>query len=98
MSTTLAFRTPVGGVSVPAGQSKQLGVVDVSPYERIRVVADERVGSGTGISVRLTITEVNELVAQLDVLHLTPHAQVTQVYEVPGTKLTVFADAAGGTG
>jgi len=96
--TVLAFRTPAGGVSIPAGQSKQLGVVDVSPFERIRVVADERAGSGTGISVRLTITEGNELVAQLDVLHLTPHAQITNVYEVPGTKLTVFADAAPGAG
>src|ERR1700747_716552 len=94
--TVLAFRTPAGGVSIPAGQSKQLGVVDVSLYERIRVVADERVGSGTGISVRLTITEGSELVAQLDVLHLTPHAQITNVYEVPGTTLTVFADAAPG--
>lgn len=98
MPTVLAFRTPPGAVSVPAGQSKQLGVVDVAPYERIRVVADERVGSGTGIAVRLTITEGNELVAFLDVLHLTPHAQVTRVYEVPGTKLTVAADALGGTG
>ena len=96
--TVLAFRTPVGGVSIPAGQSKQLGVVDVSPYERIRVVADERVGSGTGMSIRLTITEGNELVAQLDVLHLTPHAQITNVYEVPCTKLTIFADAAPGSG
>lgn len=98
MSTTLAFRTPPGGVSIPAGQSKQLGAVDIAPYERIRVVADERVGSGTGITIRLTITEGNELVAQLDLLHLTPHAQITRVYDVPGTKLTVFADAAGGTG
>jgi type III secretion protein HrpB1 len=96
--TVLAFRTPAGGVSIPAGQSKQLGVVDVSLFERIRVVADERAGSGTGISIRLTITEGNELVAQLDVLHLTPHAQVTTVYEVPCTKLTIFADAAPGAG
>ena len=96
--TTLAFRTPPGGVSIPAGQSKQLGVVDVSAFEQIRVVADERVGSGSGINVRLTITEGNELVAQLDVLTLTPHSQVTKVYDVPGTKLTVFADATGGTG
>jgi type III secretion protein HrpB1 len=98
MSTNLAFRTPVGGVSIPAGQSKQLGAVDVSPYERIRVVADERVGSGTGLTIRLTITEGNELVAQLDVLHLAPHAEITKVYEAPGTKLTIFADAAGGKG
>jgi type III secretion protein HrpB1 len=98
MGTKLVWRTPAGGVSIPAGQSKQLGMVDVSPYSQIRVVADERVGSPTGISIRLTITEGNELVAQLDILRLAPHAQVTQVYPVPGAKLTVFADAIGGSG
>jgi len=94
----LAFRTPVGGVSIPAGQSKQLGTVDVSPYEQIRVVADERVGSGSGVHIRITITEGNELVAQLDTLVLSPHSQVTRVYDVPGTKLTIFADAVAGAG
>jgi type III secretion protein HrpB1 len=98
MPTSLAFRTPVGGVTVPAGQSINLGAVDVSKFERIRVVADERVGSGTGIHIRMTITEGNELVAQLDVLNLTPHSQVTRVYEVPCTKLTLFADAIAGGG
>ena len=98
MATKLAFRTPVGGVSLPAGQSKELGVVDVSPFSQIRVVADERVGSGTGVNIRLTITLGNELVAQLDVLTLAPHSQVTRVYEVPGTTLSVFMDALGGTG
>ena len=98
MSTQLVFRTPVGAVSIPAGQSKQIGVVDVSPYSRIRVVADERVGSGTGLNIRLTITEGHELVAQLDVLSLTPHSQVSRVYEVPGTTLTIIADAVGGQG
>ena len=98
MTTSLAFRTPVGGISVPAGQSKALGVVDVSKFSQIRVVADERVGSGTGLSIRLTMTEGNELVAQLDVLSLLPHSQVTKVYEVPGTKLSIFADALGGNG
>ena len=57
MPTTLAFRTPVGGVSIPAGQSKQLGIVDVHSFSQIRVVADERAGSPTGITIRLTITE-----------------------------------------
>jgi type III secretion protein HrpB1 len=98
MPTQLAFRTPAGGVSIPAGQSKQLGAVNIAPFSKIRVVADERVGSGTGISIRLTITEGNELVAQLDVLQLVPHAQVTRVYDVPGVKLTIFADAVGGAG
>ena len=98
MPTSLAFRTPVGGVSIAAGKSLQLGTVDVSKFERIRVVADERVGSGTGVNIRLTITEGSELVAQLDVLTLTPRSQVTRVYEVPGTKLTLFADAIAGGG
>jgi type III secretion protein HrpB1 len=98
MGTKLAFRTQPGAVSIPAGQSKQLGVVDVSPFSQIRVVADERTGSGTGVNIRLTITEGNELVAQLDVLNLQPHAQVTKVYDVPGSKLSIFADAIGGNG
>jgi hypothetical protein len=96
MATTLAFRTPVGGVSIPAGHSQELGSVDVHNFSKIRVVADERVGSATGMNIRLTITEGSELVAQLDVLSLAPHAQVTKVYDVPGRKLTVFADAVGG--
>jgi hypothetical protein len=41
---------------------------------------------------------VADEVAQLDILHLSPHSQVTRVYGVPGTKLTIFADATGGTG
>lgn len=96
--SALIFRTPPGGVSIPAGKSKELGVVDVSKYSKIRVVADERVGSGSGVTLRLTITEGNELVGQLDTPHLTPHSQVTRVYDVPGSKLTIFADALAGPG
>ena len=99
MPTKLAFRTPAGGVSIAPGQSKELGTVDVSPFSQIRVVTDERTGSPTAMNIRLTITEGNELVSQLDVLHLAPHSEVNRVYEVPGTKLTIFADSvAGGTG
>ena len=98
MPTSLAFRTPVGGVSIPAGQSKELGSVDVHQFSKIRVVADERVGSATGINIRLTVTEGSELVAQLDTFSLAPHSQVTRVYDVPAKKLTVFADAVGGGG
>lgn len=100
MTNVLAFRTKPGGVSVPAGASRELGVVDVSPYERIRVVAGEQAGPGTGVTIRLTITEGQELVAHLDVLALAPDQQATRVYEVPGTTLTlsVVADAAGGSG
>ena len=98
MPTSLAFRTPVGGVSIPAGQSKELGSVDVHQFSKIRVIADERIGSATGINIRLTVTEGSELVAQLDTFSLAPHSQVTRVYDVPAKKLTVFADAVGGGG
>jgi type III secretion protein HrpB1 len=93
MGTTLAFRTPSGAVDVPVGKTKELGTVNVHPFERIRVVADERGGSAGPVVIRLTITEGDELVAQLDTLTLQPNAELTRVYEVP--KLTVFADALG---
>lgn len=98
MATKLAFRTAPGGVSIPVGTSKDLGTVDVKPFDRIRVVADERVGSAGPVVIRLTITEGNELVAQLDTLTLQPLAQITRVYETPGTTLTVFLDATGASG
>jgi type III secretion protein HrpB1 len=98
LMNTLIFRTAVGSVSTPVGTSKHLGEVDVTKYEKIRVVADERVGSGSGVTIRLTITEGNELVAQLDVLHLAPHAQITKMYEVPGRKLNIYMDALPGAG
>lgn len=97
-ATTLAFRTPPGGVSIPAGTSRRLGTVDVAAFERIRVVAVERAGAGSGARIRLTITEGTELIAPLDVLVLEPMSQVSRVHDVPGTTLTIFADALPGDG
>jgi type III secretion protein HrpB1 len=97
--TALAFRTPPGAVSIPLGQSKELGQVNVKKCKRIRIAADERAGSAGPIRIRVTITEGKELVAQLDTLTLPPHTQLTRVYEMPGRELTLFADAvSGGTG
>jgi type III secretion protein HrpB1 len=93
--TQLAFRTPPGAVSIPVGQSRLLGMVDVRAFGQIRVVADERVGSAGPIVIRLTILEGNELVAQLDTITLAPQSQMTKVYAVPGTRLAIYADAMG---
>jgi len=98
MATKLAFRTAPGAVSIPVGTSKELGTVDVDPFDRIRVVADERVGSAGPVVIQLTITEGNEAVAQLDTLTLQPHGQITRVYETPGTTLTISANATGASG
>ena len=98
VENVLAFRTQVGAVTIPGGQTKLLGVVDVSMYDRIRLVTDERIDSTSNIVLRLTFTEGEELVAQLDTILLTPHSQVTRVYEVPGTQLSIYADSVGTTG
>ena len=68
VENVLAFRTQVGAVTIPGGQTKLLGVVDVSMYDRIRLVTDERIDSTSNIVLRLTFTEGEELVAQLDTL------------------------------
>jgi type III secretion protein HrpB1 len=98
LENVLAFRTQMGAITIPGGQTKLLGVVDVSMYDRIRLVADERIDSTSNIILRLTFTEGEELVAQLDTLLLTPHSQMTRVYEVPGTQLSVSADSVGAAG
>jgi type III secretion protein HrpB1 len=85
----LAFRTKLGAEPISAGETKDLGMVDVSHFEKIRIVADERTGSGCNVIVRLTITEGNELVAFLDEFTLMPHQQTTKVYDVPCAKLMV---------
>lgn len=91
----LAFRTKIGGETVKGGESKTLGTIETAQFDKIRLVADERIGSTCNVFIRLTIMEGNELVAFLDHVLLTPHAQVTRVYDVPGTKLEVAIDGVG---
>lgn len=95
LENVLAFRTKVGAETVKGGESKTLGTVDTSRFDKIRLVADERIGSTCNVFVRLTIMEGNELVAFLDHVLLTPHSQLTRVYDVPGTKLEIAIDGVG---
>ena len=95
LENVLAFRTKLGAEMVKGGETKELGIVDTSQFDKIRLVADERVGSTCNILVRLTFMEGNELVAFLDTVLLTPHAQTTRVYDVPGTKINVAMDGIG---
>jgi type III secretion protein HrpB1 len=98
IENVLAFRTIAGAEPIRAGETKNLGTVDVSHFDKIRLVADERIGSGCNVLVRLTITEGNELVAFLDEVMLMPHQQVTKVYDVPCTNLTVSLVGVGNPG
>ena len=91
----LAFRTKVGAEPIKGGETKDLGQVDTSHFDKIRLVADERIGSTCNVLIRLTFMEGNELVAFMDTVLLTPHSQTTRVYDVPGTKIDVALDGIG---
>lgn len=91
----LAYRTILGSEPIKGGESKVLAQIDTSNYERIRIVADERVDSTCNVAIRITVTEGNEWVAFLDHIILTPHSQMTRVYEVPCTELTIAIDGIG---
>ena len=67
MPTTLAFRTPVGGVSVPAGQSKQLGTVDVHSFSKIRVAVGSRTASSRTVVDVLCVMYEFSVVCKLKV-------------------------------
>jgi hypothetical protein len=93
--TILAWRTKPGGESIKGGETKSLATIETAGFDKIRLVCDERIGSTCNVQVRLVIMEGNEQVAFLDTLMLTPHAQATRVYDIPGTKLEVAIDGAG---
>jgi hypothetical protein len=95
VENVLAFRTKVGAESIKGGQTIELGTVEVGHFQKIRLVCDERIGSTCNVLVRMTIMEGNELVASLDQVLLTPHAQTTRVYDVPGTQLSISIDGIG---
>jgi hypothetical protein len=106
--TTLAFRTPNGGVFVPAGARQPLGVVDVASFAEIRVFAAAlRSFSTVEVVLSLYPVELLEGVLEdvvgdwqypLDSITLKPGQTVTVVCAVPGIALQLQAMAATGLG
>lgn len=96
--TALLYRTPVGAVSVSAGTTKHLANVTTAGYRTLRIVADERVGSVSNVTFRVTILEGSELVARLATFTLSPHSERTFTVEVPSRAVSIDADSASGSG
>jgi hypothetical protein len=95
----LAFRTNAGTRTVAAGDTKELGTVDVSHFDKIRLVTDEQHDCTCDVLVQLVITEEGgEQVAFLDEVSLTPGQQTTKVYDVPCTNLRVSLVGKGSPG
>jgi hypothetical protein len=97
MATALAFRTAVGGMELPGGPETLLDEVDVQPFAKIRIVADNRAGSAGPVIIYLRIMQDGEIIAQLDELILLVGAQpLTNLYDVPGVSLKISAIAVDG--
>jgi len=91
MATQLVFRTTPIFVNIPAGAFITLATINVANFDQIRVVAGVNLQSRSPVVINLIIVEgADELVARLDSMVLTPGANVTRVYAVPGKTLRVF--------
>ena len=89
--TQLIFRTPEAGATIAAdGSFHDLGTVDVRQYRQIRIVANVRAG-GPVLIVRLAAVEGNGPAIPMKDLFLNPNTPVTEVYDVPGTRLKISA-------
>lgn len=101
--TRLLFRTPEGGVALPAGTDVDLTGrfcrgVSVSAYPAIRVAAANSGSSSVNATFRIVMALGNELFNVLDQFTLMPGVTYSVSYDVPGIALKVFAlGESGGT-
>jgi hypothetical protein len=99
MLNKLIFHTPIGSVTFPPATARILAIIDVSKFDRIRVVALHQSPAGANAEVLLKVTGGPLLSdANLDILPLAPNSQVTRVYDVVCTELTLSAGALLGGG
>jgi hypothetical protein len=73
-------------------QSTDLGSVQTTRYQRIRVLADCRFDSTSSVEITLVMVESGGAPGSLDRFVLAPSDSVQEVYEVPGTRILVTAD------
>jgi hypothetical protein len=87
-ATQLVFRTPSAGVTVSRGQRITIATLDLSAFERFRVVAVSRaneanVGTRLPATIRLYIGEGNVL-TPFDFLALNPDTTLASGRDEPG--------------
>jgi len=97
-STLLLYRTPVGAQSQAAGTTKIIANIPTAGYKKIRVLADERIGSPTNVRFMVTITEGSELVGHILDFNLTAQSGRSFVLDVPGKAVAIQAQTAAGSG
>lgn len=86
IENVLAF---AGEKIVKVGQTEIFGTVDTSRFDKIRLVAaNEESTCDVHVSLKI-IEEPDGERFMLDQFTLTPHNQLTRVYDVPATKLEV---------
>lgn len=90
----LVWRTAVGGIPIPVGHTVLGENIDVSEYSQIRVLARPHSYIAGDLKIILKLIEGTDAFFIIDSLNLfAPGNHPTQVYDIPGTKMTIFADA-----
>jgi len=85
---------------VTAGQFAFLTNVEVSCASKIRIYVGESSDSPTRATLRIVDHQISDPpimpdALTLDTLSLSPHSQLTKVYDAPGKELNFIVDAAG---
>jgi len=101
--TRLLFRTNPGGAAVPGGTTVDLTSefprgVCIASYPAIRMASGNRFSAELPVTIRLVLVLNNEQFSCLDTFTLLPGGQYSAAYNVPGTRLKVFAETASGSG
>jgi len=89
-TTQLIYSTPANGTYISGQQT--LAVIDVSNYSQIRVIAN----TDGNVKVTLTEEEFGTYFVKMDSVNITPDQVLSKVYDVPGRKLVVIANASQG--
>ncbi|MDQ6420559.1 hypothetical protein RB620_14105 [Paenibacillus sp. LHD-117] len=95
---SLAFRTPVGGQSLQAGESMNLtedfpNGVNVRPYQAIRIAGGSRTSSEGNVTLSIIMTIKRERFVTLDTIEVSPGQAFNNVYQVPGLGIEILAKA-----
>ena len=95
--TKMIFRTPLGGQTIRKGVTNVTSrfpkkSIYVAYYDEIRVTTENQSDSEATVSFRFVLTEERELLIPLKKFKLAPGESCTEVFPIPGTRLTILAE------
>ncbi len=95
--TKMIFRTPLGGQTVRKGVTNVTSrfpkkSIYVAYYDEIRITTENQSDSEATVHFQFVLTEERELLIPLKKFKLAPGESCTDVFSIPGTRLTILAE------